>query len=213
MTLFWSRRAPACRIVLELGRDPVPSPRPKHRDGRSPRRATARPARAPRCNRRSALRRGRPVRRARGRARPTPPRDRPARTSCGRTSRPRARRRARSPRPRRWEGRAPWTARYCGDQGTNQGLPGRGDGLLRRGVLATPNRSANPQGAIVRISSVRQVPARSGARRTSRRGSPTRSRADSSTPVTCACTPSSVATARRCCSSTAGPRPGTPGAT
>ena len=41
--------------------------------------------------------------------------------------------------------------------------------------------------------------------------SPTRSRAGTSTPATCACTRSSAATARRCCWSMAGRRPGTRG--
>ena len=52
----------------------------------------------------------------------------------------------------------------------------------------------------------REGPALLPARRTCPPGSPTRSPADTSTPVRCACTLSPAATARRCCWSTAGPQ-------
>ena len=71
--------------------------------------------------------------------------------------------------------------------------PQRGEAAPRAKAIEVASKSP------VNRMPVPKAPAPSRGRRTSRAGSPTRSPADSSTPATCACTPSSAATARRCC--------------
>ncbi len=99
-------------------------------------------------------------------------------------------------------------------------LAGGERGRTGRPALAAPTqaqgRQAVSQEIVMGSSSAAVRPGRPSVRlrraEPPATGSPTRSRAGTSTPASCACTRSSAARARRCCWCTAGPRPGTPGA-